>query len=151
MRWTTRSPRRTARSRKCPLGSVADAILVDMHAEATSEKQAVGAHLDGRVSLVVGTHTHVPTADHRILPGGTAYMSDAGMCGDYESILGLAKDEPLRRFLEKTPGSRAEVATGEGSLSGFAVETDDATGLARRIAAVRIGPNLEESRPTFWE
>jgi hypothetical protein len=136
---------------QCPLGQVADAIVVDMHAEATSEKQAMGYHLDGRASVVVGTHTHVPTSDHRILPGGTAYMSDAGMCGDYESVLGLAKDEPVRRFLEKTPGARAEVAGGEGTLSGLAVETDNRTGLAARIAAVRIGPNLEESRPTFWE
>ena len=136
---------------QCPLGQVADAIVVDMHAEATSEKQAMGYHLDGRASVVVGTHTHVPTSDHRILPGGTAYMSDAGMCGDYESVLGLAKDEPVRRFLEKTPGARAEVAGGEGTLSGLAVETDNRTGLAARIAAVRIGPNLEESRATFWE
>lgn len=136
---------------QCPLRGVADAILVDMHAEATSEKQALGHFLDGRVSVVVGTHTHVPTADQRIMPGGTAYMSDAGMCGDYDSILGLAKDEPLRRFIEKVPGSRAEVATGEGALCGLAVEIDDRSGLAVRIAAVRIGPNVEESRPTFWE
>ena len=136
---------------QCPLGQVADAILVDVHAEATSEKQALACHLDGRVSVVVGTHTHVPTADDRIMPGGTAYMSDAGMCGDYDSVLGLAKEEPVRRFIEKVPGSRAEVATGEGTLCGFAVETDDRTGLATRAVAVRIGPNLVESRPTFWE
>ena len=135
----------------CPLGEVADAVVVDIHAEATSEKQALGYHLDGRVSLVVGTHTHVPTADHRILPHGTAYMSDAGMCGDYESVLGMDREEPVRRFLEKTPGSRLEAAGGEGTLSGIAVETDDRTGLAQRIAAVRIGPVLEEARPAFWE
>ena len=134
-----------------PLREVADAILVDVHAEATSEKQAMAYHLDGRVSVVVGTHTHVPTADHRILPSGTGYLSDAGMCGDYESVLGLQHDEPVRRFLQKTPGSRAEVATGEGTLSGLAVETDDRTGLAVRVAAIRIGPTLQESRPTFWE
>ena len=134
----------------CPLREMADAIIVDMHAEATSEKQAMGYHLDGRVSLVVGTHTHVPTSDHRILPQGTAYLSDAGMCGDYEGILGLQHEEPVRRFLQKTPGSRAEVATGEGPLSGIAIETDDKTGLAIRVAAVRIGPTLEESRPSFW-
>jgi metallophosphoesterase (TIGR00282 family) len=134
-----------------PLREVADAILVDMHAEATSEKQAMGYHLDGRVSLVVGTHTHVPTADHRILPGGTAFMSDAGMCGDYESVLGLQHEEPVRRFLQKTPGSRAEVALGEGTLSGLALETDSRTGLAVRVAAIRIGPTLQESRPAFWE
>lgn len=135
----------------CPLREMADAILVDMHAEATSEKQAIGHHLDGRVSVVAGTHTHVPTADGRILPGGTAYLSDAGMCGDYDSVLGLAKDEPIRRFIQKTPGSRAEVAAGEGTLCGFAIETDDATGLATRCAAIRIGPHLAESRPGFWE
>jgi metallophosphoesterase (TIGR00282 family) len=135
----------------CPLGQVADAVLVDMHAEATSEKQAMAYHLDGRASVVVGTHTHVPTADLRILPSGTAYLSDAGMCGDYESILGLAKDEPLRRFLEKIPGSRAEVATGIGTLCGLAVETDDRTGLAIRTAPVRLGPTIPESRPDFWE
>jgi hypothetical protein len=135
----------------CPLGSAADAVMVDFHAEATSEKQAFGYHCDGRASMVVGTHTHAPTSDHRILPGGTAYMSDAGMCGDYESVLGMAREEPMRRFLQKTPGSRLEPASGEGTLSGLAVETDDRTGLALRIAAVRLGPTLEESRPTFWE
>jgi metallophosphoesterase (TIGR00282 family) len=135
----------------CPLREAADAILVDVHAEATSEKQAFGHHLDGRVTVVVGTHTHVPTADHRILPGGTAYQSDAGMCGDYDSILGMQKDEPVRRFLQKTPGSRLEAANGPGTISGFAVETDDRTGLAVRVAAVRLGPGLEESWPRFWD
>lgn len=134
----------------CPLGEVCDAVIVDMHAEATSEKQAMGHYLDGRASLVVGTHTHVPTADDRILPNGTAYMSDAGMCGDYDSVLGMAKDEPVRRFLEKTPGSRLETASGEGTLCGIAVETDDLTGLALRCAGVRIGPNLSRSLPAFW-
>ena len=135
----------------CPLGQVADAVIVDMHAEATSEKQALGYHLDGRASLVVGTHTHVPTADARILPAGTAYLSDAGMCGDYDSVLGLAREEPIRRFLERTPGVRAEVASGEGTLCGLAVETDDGTGRATRLAPVRIGPTIAESRPEFWD
>jgi 2',3'-cyclic-nucleotide 2'-phosphodiesterase len=135
----------------CPLGQVADAVLLDIHAEATSEKQAIAYHFDGRVSLAVGTHTHVPTADGRILPAGTAFISDAGMCGDYESILGLQREEPIRRFIEKIPGARAEVATGEGTLCGLAVETDDATGLARHVAAVRIGPVLAPSRPEFWD
>lgn len=134
-----------------PLREIADAILVDIHAEATSEKQALAYHLDGRVSAVVGTHTHVPTADHRILPGGTAYMSDAGMCGDYESVLGMARDEPIRRFLHKTPGARLEAASGEGALSGLAIEIDDRTGLAVRVAALRLGPKLEESWPGFWD
>ena len=135
----------------CPLGQVADAVIVDIHAEATSEKQAMGYHCDGRATLVVGTHTHVPTADHRILPAGTAYMSDAGMCGDYESVLGMQREEPIRRFLQKTPGARFEAASGEGTLSGVAVETDDRTGLALRIAAVRLGPGLEETWPRFWD
>jgi metallophosphoesterase (TIGR00282 family) len=135
----------------CPLGQVADAVIVDIHAEATSEKQAMGYHCDGRATLVIGTHTHVPTADHRILPAGTAYMSDAGMCGDYESILGMQREEPVRRFLQKTPGARFEAASGEGTLSGVAVETDDRTGLALRVAAVRLGPGLEETWPHFWD
>ena len=134
----------------CPLGAAADAIVVDVHAEATSEKQALGHYLDGRASLVVGTHTHTPTADQRILPGGTAYMSDAGMCGDYDSVIGMQKHEPIRRLIQKTPGSRWEVATGPGTLSGVAIETN-ANGLATKVAAVRIGPNLEESLPHFWE
>ena len=83
---------------------------------------------------MVGTHTHVPTADHRVLPGGTAYMSDAGMCGDYDSVLGMQKEESIRRFLQKTPGPRMEPALGEGTLSGIAVETDDRTGLAKRVS-----------------
>ena len=119
----------------CPLGSAADAVLVDVHAEATSEKQALGHYLDGRASLVVGTHTHTPTADHRILPGGTAYLSDSGMCGDYDSVIGMQKDEPIRRMIQKTPGSRWEVAGGEGTLCGVAVETD-ADGLATRIRSL---------------
>jgi metallophosphoesterase (TIGR00282 family) len=135
----------------CPLGQVADAIIVDVHAEATSEKEAMGHYLDGRASLVVGTHTHVPTADQRVLPGGTAYMSDAGMCGDYDSVLGMQKEESIRRFLQKTPGPRMEPGLGEGTLSGIAVETDDRTGLAVRVAAVRLGPNLEETWPRFWD
>jgi metallophosphoesterase (TIGR00282 family) len=136
---------------ECPLREGCDAILVDMHAEATSEKQALAHFLDGRVSVVVGTHTHVPTADVRLLPGGTAFQSDAGMCGDYQSVLGMQPDESIRRFVEKTPGSRLEVATGEGTLSGLAVEIDDATGLAVKVAAVRLGPHLAEARPAFWE
>jgi metallophosphoesterase (TIGR00282 family) len=135
----------------CPLGAAADAVVVDVHAEATSEKEAFGHYLDGRATLVVGTHTHVPTADHRILPGGTAYLSDAGMCGDYDSVLGMHKDEPLRRFLQKTPGARLEAASGEGTLCGIAVETDDVTGLARRVSAVRLGPHLEETWPRHWD
>lgn len=135
----------------CPLGQVADAILIDMHAEATSEKQAMGHFLDGRVSLVVGTHTHVPTSDHQILPGGTAYQSDAGMCGDYDSVLGMEKDEPLNRFQRKIPAGRFSPALGEASICGLALETDDRTGLATAVAPLRIGGRLEPVWPSFWQ
>jgi calcineurin-like phosphoesterase len=135
----------------CPLRRAADAIIIDVHCEATSEKQAMGFYCDGRASLVVGTHTHVPTADHQILPGGTAFISDVGMTGDYDSVIGMTKDEPMNRFLRKIPGARFEPALGPATLCAVAVETDDATGLARRVAAVRLGGRLEEARPAFWE
>jgi 2',3'-cyclic-nucleotide 2'-phosphodiesterase len=135
----------------CPLKQSADAIIVDIHAEATSEKQAMGHFCDGRVSLVVGTHTHAPTADHQILPHGTAFVSDVGMTGDYDSVIGMDKEEPLTRFLRKISGARFEPAMGPATLCGLAVETDDATGLARRVAAVRLGGRLEAAQPTFWE
>jgi metallophosphoesterase (TIGR00282 family) len=134
-----------------PLGTTADAIIIDMHGEATSEKQAMGHFCDGRASLVVGTHTHVPTADHQVLQNGTAFVSDVGMTGDYDSVIGMAKDEPLNRFLHRIPTSRFEPALGEATLCAVAVETDDATGLARRIAGVRLGGRLEQARPAFWE
>src|SRR5882757_8028519 len=135
----------------CPLKQAADAIIVDVHAEATSEKQAMGQFCDGRASLVVGTHTHVPTADHQILPQGTAFVSDVGMTGDYNSIIGMHKEEPITRFLRKIASARFEPATGEATLSALAVETNDSTGLAMRVAAVRLGGRLEQARPTFWD
>ena len=134
----------------CPLKSGADAIIIDMHCEATSEKQSMGYLCDGRASLVIGTHTHAPTADHRILPGGTAFMSDVGMTGDYQSVIGMDKDEPLGRFLRRIPTSKFEAANGPATLSALAVETDDATGLATRVGPVRLGGVLEEARPAFW-
>jgi metallophosphoesterase (TIGR00282 family) len=134
----------------CPLREAADAIVVDIHCEASSEKQGMGFFCDGRVSLVVGTHTHVPTADHQILAGGTAYMTDAGMTGDYDSVIGMHKDEPLHRFVTGIPSGRFEPASGAATLSGVAVETDDSTGLALRIAPVRIGGRLEPALPGFW-
>ncbi|XUM24280.1 TIGR00282 family metallophosphoesterase [Bradyrhizobium oligotrophicum S58] len=134
----------------CPLREAADAIVVDVHCEASSEKQGLGYFCDGRASLVVGTHTHVPTADHQILPGGTAYMTDAGMTGDYDSIIGMQKDEPLRRFQSGIPSARFEPAAGEATLSGVAVETDNGTGLAIKVAPVRIGGRLSQTRPAFW-
>jgi len=135
----------------CPLKTAADAIIVDIHAEASSEKQAMGHFLDGKVSLVIGTHTHVPTADHQVLASGTAFMTDVGMTGDYDSCIGMAKEEPLSRFLRRIPGGKFEPAMGPATLCGLALETDDATGLARRVAAVRLGGRLEPARPAFWE
>jgi metallophosphoesterase (TIGR00282 family) len=135
----------------CPLKGAADAIVIDMHGEATSEKQAMGFFCDGRASLVVGTHTHAPTADHRVLPGGTAYVSDVGMTGDYDSVIGMNKAEPLHRFTRKIPSGKFEPASGPATLCAVAVETDDATGLATRIAPVRLGGQLHEARPAFWE
>src|SRR6201985_1050515 len=111
----------------CPLKQTADAIIIDIHGEATSEKQAMGHFCDGRASLVVGTHTHVPTADHQILPRGTAFISDVGMTGDFDSVIGMQKDEPVNRFVRKIPGSRFEPAMGEPTLCAVAVETDDRT------------------------
>jgi metallophosphoesterase (TIGR00282 family) len=135
----------------CPLGRGADAVIIDFHGEATSEKQAMGFFCDGRATLVVGTHTHVPTADHRILSGGTAYITDVGMTGDFDSIIGMAKEEPLQRFLRRISSARFEPASGPATLCGLALETDPATGLASRIAAVRLGGMLEEARPPFWD
>src|SRR5580704_5216959 len=116
----------------CPLGAAADAIIVDMHAEATSEKMAMGHFCDGRASLVVGTHTHVPTADAQILPGGTAYQTDAGACADYDSVIGNQKEEPLQRFTRKMNTARYSPATGPATLCGVFLETN-ARGLATRI------------------
>jgi metallophosphoesterase (TIGR00282 family) len=134
----------------CGLKRGADAILVDIHAEATSEKQALAYFLDGRVSLVAGTHTHAPTADERVLPEGTAFIGDLGMCGDYDSVLGMVKDEPLNRFLTKIARSRMEPAVGPATLSGVAVEIDDSTGLATQVAGLRLGGVLAPTEPRFW-
>lgn len=133
----------------CPLGIGCDAMIIDMHAETSSEKMAMGHFVDGRASLVVGTHTHVPTADAQILPGGTAYQTDAGMTGDYDSVIGMEKEEPLRRFLRKTPGARYEPANGEATLCGVAAEIG-ADGLARLIAPVRLGGRLRQEWPHIW-
>lgn len=132
-----------------PLGEQADAIVVDFHTEATSEIQAMGYFLDGRVSLVVGTHTHIPTSDHRILKGGTALMADAGMCGDYDSIIGVEAEEPLNRFLTGIPTGRFEPAEGEATLCGILVETDPRTGLAIKAAPLRLGGVLNQAVPDF--
>jgi metallophosphoesterase (TIGR00282 family) len=134
----------------CPLARDVAAIIIDFHAEATSEKQAFGHFVDGRVSAAIGTHTHAPTADHRVLAGGTAFVSDVGMTGDYDSVIGMNKDEPLQRFLRRIPSAKFEPAMGPASLCALAVETDDATGLATRVGAVRLGGKLEPVTPAFW-
>ena len=134
----------------CKLGLDADAVIVDIHCEATSEKQGMGYFADGRATLVVGTHTHAPTADHRILSGGTAFISDVGMTGDFDSVIGMVKDEPLGRFLRKIPSGRFEPADGAATMCAIAVETDDKTGLATKVAPVRLGGILEQATPAFW-
>lgn len=130
-----------------PLGGQAAAILVDIHCEATSEKMAMGHFCDGRASVVVGTHTHVPTGDAMILPAGTAYQTDAGMCGDYNSVIGMEKTEPLRRFITGMPKERFTPSTGEATLSGLYVETDDRTGKATKVAMIRQNGLLQASAP----
>ncbi len=133
------------------LGQSASAILVDIHAEATSEKMAVGHAADGRVSLVAGTHTHVPTADAQILPGGTAYITDVGMTGDYDSVIGMEKTSSLKRFRSDVPGPRMTPALEEATLCAVLVETDDRTGLARTIEPLRLfgrlAPTHDFERP----
>ena len=129
------------------LGRDADFILVDAHGEATSEKMALGHMVDGRASMLVGTHTHVPTADVMILPAGSAYQSDAGMCGDYNSVIGMDKAEPLRRFITGMSKTRFTPAVGDASLCGLYVETDDASGLAKMAKAIRVGGRLAPSAP----
>ncbi|MBN2905187.1 MAG: YmdB family metallophosphoesterase [Rhodobacteraceae bacterium] len=130
-----------------PLGGLAQAAIVDMHCEATSEKMAMGHFCDGRASLVVGTHTHVPTGDAQILSGGTGYLTDAGMCGDYDSVIGMEKAEPMRRFITGMSKTRFTPAAGEATLSGVYVETDDRTGRTTRIRMIRQGGRLEQAAP----
>ncbi|NKW71938.1 YmdB family metallophosphoesterase [Rhodobacteraceae bacterium R_SAG10] len=130
-----------------PMGGLVNAALIDMHCEATSEKMGMGHFCDGRASVVVGSHTHVPTADAMILAGGTAYLSDAGMCGDYDSVIGMDKAEPLRRFVTGMAKARFSPAVGDATLSGLFVETDDRTGKAARVEMVREGGLLLQSAP----
>ena len=130
----------------CPLGEGADAIVIDLHAETTSEKMAMGHFCDGRASLVVGTHTHVPTADAQIFPGGTAFQSDAGACADYDSVIGMEKGEPVQRFIRKMPSQRFTPASGPATVCGVFVQTG-ANGLATRIEPVRVGGRLQQALP----
>jgi metallophosphoesterase (TIGR00282 family) len=129
------------------LGAIVAAVVIDFHAEASSEKMAFGHSFDGQASLIVGTHTHSPTADHQILPRGTAYQTDAGMCGDYDSVIGMQKEGAATRFWRKLPGERLQPAEGEATICGVFVQTDDATGLAVRIEPVRQGGRLSQSLP----
>jgi 2',3'-cyclic-nucleotide 2'-phosphodiesterase len=133
----------------CPLGQGCDASIVDFHAEASSEKWAFGHFVDGKASLMVGTHTHTPSADHRILAGGTGFITDVGMTGDYDSVIGMDKEEPLRRFTSKIPSGRFEPALGPATLCAIAAEIGP-DGLAKAIAPVRIGGILEPANPEFW-
>jgi 2',3'-cyclic-nucleotide 2'-phosphodiesterase len=133
----------------CPLREACDAVLIDAHAEASSEKWAFGLYADGRASAIVGTHTHVPSADHRILAGGSGFITDVGMTGDYDSVIGMDKEEPMRRFIRRIPSGRFEPAQGPATLCGVAVEIKD-NGLATAIAPVRIGGILAPALPSFW-
>jgi len=132
---------------EAPLGVVSDAVIVEVHAEATSEKAAIAHLIDGQASLVVGAHTHTPTADAQIYPGGTAYQTDAGMCGDYDSVIGMKKEIIIQRQTTRLPAPRMEPADGEGTMCGVYVETDDKTGLATRIESIRIGGRLKQTCP----
>ena len=129
------------------LGGTVQAIVADLHGEATSEKMAYAHSFDGRISLVVGTHTHCPSADHHIMAGGTAFQSDAGMCGDYDSVIGMEKGGAAARFWRRVPGERLAPADGEATVCGVFVETSDQTGLAERIEPVRLGGRLSQSMP----
>ena len=132
------------------LKTTADVIFIDFHAEATSEKQAFGHYFDGRVSCIVGTHTHAPTSDERILPGGTGYVSDVGMCGDYDSVLGMEKQEPIQRFTSCIPSGRFQPSAGTATVCGMAFEIDDQTGLTTMIEPIRLGGCLKPTEPHFW-
>lgn len=131
------------------LGTTVQAIVVDMHAETTSEKMAMAHFLDGRVSGVVGTHSHVPTADAQILEKGTAYQSDAGMCGNYRSVIGMSADIAIARFTRKMPTERLTPTEGEATVCGVFIETNDRTGLATRVEPVRMGPWLTNTVPVM--
>ena len=132
---------------EAPLGIAFDAVIVDMHCEATSEKMAMGHFCDGRASLVIGTHTHVPTADAQVLPGGTAFQTDAGACADYDSVIGMNKSIRVARVASRLPGERQTPATGPATVCGVFVETDPKTGLALRIEPIRVGGRLKPCMP----
>ena len=121
----------------------ADFIVVDMHGEITSEKMAMGYLFDGKATMVVGTHTHVPTSDHRIMEKGTAYQTDVGMCGDYNSVIGMNKENSLKKFLKNNSAKKHFPALGEGTLSGLIVTANEQTGLASKVEPLILGKLLE--------
>ena len=132
---------------EAPLRQVADAVIVEMHAEATAEKYIMGHFCDGRATLVVGAHTHVPTADAQILPGGTGYLTDAGMCGDYDSVIGMTKGPLVQRAATRLPVERKSPAEGPATMCGVYIESDDRTGLAVRVEPIRVGGRLSQVIP----
>lgn len=131
-----------ALTEKYQLKKNVDAIFLDFHGEASSEKMAMAHYMDGKVSAVVGTHTHIPTADAQIFPKGTAYQTDAGMTGDYNSVIGMRTEVPIQRFTRKFSIEKLSPAEGDGCLCGVFVETDDKTGLTKEIFPVRKGARL---------
>jgi calcineurin-like phosphoesterase len=134
---------------EAPLRQVADAVIVEMHAEATAEKYIMGHFCDGRATAVIGAHTHVPTADAQILPGGTAYQTDAGMCGDYDSVIGMKKGPLVQRASTRLPTERKTPAEGPATMCGVFIESDDNTGLAVRVEPIRVGGRLSSSLPSI--
>ncbi len=121
-----------------------DFIVVDMHGETTSEKLAMGHYFDGEATIVVGTHTHVPTSDSRILNQGTAYQTDLGMCGVYDSVIGMNKENSLKKFLKDPSALRHFPANGEGTICGIVVEADEETGLAKKVEQIILGGSLKK-------
>jgi calcineurin-like phosphoesterase len=133
---------------EAPLRQVADAVIIEMHAEATAEKMTMAHFVDGRATAVIGAHTHIPTADAQVLPGGTAYMTDAGMCGDYDSVIGMKKGPIVQKAATRLPSERKSPADGPATLCGALVISDDATGLAKSIEPIRVGGRLREAMPS---
>lgn len=133
------------------LGKTSDAIFIDFHGETTSEKMSFAHYMDGQVTAVIGTHTHIPTADAHILENGTAYQSDAGMTGDYDSVIGMKKESAMQRFIKKMPGDHFRPASGEGTLCGCLIVSDDKTGKAKSIERICIGGVLPEAIPVMTE
>ncbi|CAO5674423.1 MAG: 2',3'-cyclic-nucleotide 2'-phosphodiesterase [Holosporales bacterium] len=126
------------------------AIFVDFHAEASSEKMSMAHYMDGRITALVGTHTHTPTADAQILNGGTAVQTDAGMCGDYNSVIGVKPQSPIYKFTKKLPGEKFSPSEGPATVCGVFIETNDQTGLAQSIFPIRMGPRLIPSHDDLY-